>query len=588
MQTVPLWKLNADVASGQSLSVGYEGTAVSLTQPYSNVQLWDTLGASGGYDITNPYAATLEFQPLVAPMRANDPYLGVYDYPTNVFGESPDVAYVNNRTALALADGYSQYVGISSCTGIGGVSITSLIKYVPPPNPYGNAYAAGIYETTAINYLTSVNIVSATIGNPTTVYAPSHGLNTGNYVFIRNATGMTELNGYWKVTVTNTDHFTVPLASSNAYVNDGYFTSHGVSNILWTHGETDSFYYVLPSSYGPTLLQLLSDYNSDISAITGQTQPIYLIASQQNSTGLFASQAPNGNTVANCYNGLIGTTLGLPATGFYLSGPKYQYPYAGSNDPHLTGAGYRAVGEKYAQVGRNIEKYGDWKPTYPTSIVKNNGSANGVGTTSVTATFNVPVPPLVYDTTTFTPSKPHQSGILSAAWSNAFGFEATDVTTLHITNATNASPIQVTTSTNHGLTTGNVIFIPNAVSGNTATNGCWTITYVDPTNFTLDSSTGNGSFTGSNTAFSPYEIAIALPITSAILSGNQVTITLTSAASTQLLIGYADTPDAAPGYYSGGPANDGRFGCLRDSDPYQGLSGTPNQNWAVEWCQNIS
>lgn len=64
-----------------------------------------------------------------------------------------------------------------------------------------------------------------------------------------------------------------------------------------------------------------------------------------------------------------------------------------------------------------------------------------------------------------------------------------------ITNATNASPIQITTAIPHGLTTGASLPISGVV-GNTAANGFFTVTVVDATNFTLNGSTGNGSYAG--------------------------------------------------------------------------------------------
>jgi hypothetical protein len=62
-----------------------------------------------------------------------------------------------------------------------------------------------------------------------------------------------------------------------------------------------------------------------------------------------------------------------------------------------------------------------------------------------------------------------------------------------ITNATNATPIAIT-SNNHGLTTGSYITIAG-VTGNTAANGTFTVTKVDNNTFTLDASVGNGSYT---------------------------------------------------------------------------------------------
>jgi hypothetical protein len=67
-----------------------------------------------------------------------------------------------------------------------------------------------------------------------------------------------------------------------------------------------------------------------------------------------------------------------------------------------------------------------------------------------------------------------------------------------ITGATNASPIQITTSGNHGLSTGSAVLI-TGVGGNTAANGDRYITVTGPTTFTLNGSTGNGTYTSGGT-----------------------------------------------------------------------------------------
>lgn len=66
-----------------------------------------------------------------------------------------------------------------------------------------------------------------------------------------------------------------------------------------------------------------------------------------------------------------------------------------------------------------------------------------------------------------------------------------------ITNATNASPI-VITSANHGLNTGTRVTI-SGVGGNTAANGTFNITVVNSNSFSLDGSTGNGAYTTGGT-----------------------------------------------------------------------------------------
>lgn len=63
-----------------------------------------------------------------------------------------------------------------------------------------------------------------------------------------------------------------------------------------------------------------------------------------------------------------------------------------------------------------------------------------------------------------------------------------------ITNATNASPV-VITSAGHGLTTGTRVSV-SSVGGNTAANTETTITRIDNSTFSLDGVVGNGAYTG--------------------------------------------------------------------------------------------
>jgi hypothetical protein len=77
-------------------------------------------------------------------------------------------------------------------------------------------------------------------------------------------------------------------------------------------------------------------------------------------------------------------------------------------------ADYERLGEKYAEVFDAVVNLGvNWKPLGP-NLVTRNGAV-------VTINFDVPTPPLVWDTN-LTP--PHQQ--LNTAWANGNGFEVTD------------------------------------------------------------------------------------------------------------------------------------------------------------------
>lgn len=92
-----------------------------------------------------------------------------------------------------------------------------------------------------------------------------------------------------------------------------------------------------------------------------------------------------------------------------------------------------------------------------------------------------------------------------------------------ITNATNASPIEITTSSAHGYATGDWVNIAG-VPGNTAANGDWQITVVDSTRFTLNSSSGNGNFVATSTGY----WAARIFRTSNVTKGSPIVITTTT------------------------------------------------------------
>lgn len=79
--------------------------------------------------------------------------------------------------------------------------------------------------------------------------------------------------------------------------------------------------------------------------------------------------------------------------------------------------------------------------------------------------------------------------------------------TFVISAATNATPIQITTSTPHTLVNGATVTITGAV-GNTAANGTWVITFLNTTQFTLNGSVGNGAYTANSATLFIYTFAV--------------------------------------------------------------------------------
>jgi hypothetical protein len=169
--------------------------------------------------------------------------------------------------------------------------------------------------------------------------------------------------------------------------------TYGVGAISILHGECDAG----NASYESDLHQLWSDYNTDIPAITGQTQKIQMLVSQQNSTNDRAASTLAQWKVGVDYPGSI-----------VCIGPKYQYPSV--DGTHLTTDGYEPLGEKFGEVYyQRIIMGNNWQPLAPDTATRS-GSV-------ITVRFHVPVAPLVWETT-FPAAHP-----TIAEWKNGKGFE---------------------------------------------------------------------------------------------------------------------------------------------------------------------
>ncbi|HVJ21330.1 MAG TPA: dockerin [Polyangiaceae bacterium] len=170
----------------------------------------------------------------------------------------------------------------------------------------------------------------------------------------------------------------------------------GYGAIIMTHGECDAS----TPDYGDGLHTLLTDYNADLKAITGQSEDVVMLVSQQSTkaTGSNGSAAQ----VFRAGNDHPGEII--------CTGPKYQYQYA-PDKLHLKAAGYRRLGEKYAEVfDLVVNRKAAWRPLGPTSATREGDT--------VRVTFHVPEPPLVWSEEI---APPHQTAHVE--WAQGRGFE---------------------------------------------------------------------------------------------------------------------------------------------------------------------
>ncbi len=171
----------------------------------------------------------------------------------------------------------------------------------------------------------------------------------------------------------------VTAAKSLAQAAGKSYVVRAVTNV---HGESD--HIANNAGYEANLVEWQKDYETDVKAITGQSEPIPMLHSQ------FSSFSKFGQTTSAIVS--MQTAASVKSNGkIVLVGAKYHLPYV-ADGVHLTNEGYRQMGEEYAKVYRRVVLEGrPWEPLRPLSITR----AGAV----ITVKLAVPVPPLVLDKT---------------------------------------------------------------------------------------------------------------------------------------------------------------------------------------------
>jgi hypothetical protein len=163
-------------------------------------------------------------------------------------------------------------------------------------------------------------------------------------------------------------------------VSTGLGLSYKVSAVTWTQGESDYVNGTTKSVYKSLLTQLMIDLNTDIKAITSQTEDIRFISYQTASIDTF-------NTIPEI--ALAQYELAVSDDNILeMALSMYSFEY---NDRfHLKAEYSKLLGSYY---GKTLsETYSDKKnkPIYPIGHI--------IKTNNIELTFNVPVSPLVFET----------------------------------------------------------------------------------------------------------------------------------------------------------------------------------------------
>lgn len=184
--------------------------------------------------------------------------------------------------------------------------------------------------------------------------------------------------------------------------------SYTVPAVALIHGESD--HVERNPKYATDLREWQADYERDIRALSGQSEPVPMFESQ---TSSFTRYGQSTSAIPQAQLDAATSSEGK----IILVGAKYHLPYA-ADGIHLTTEGYRQLGEEFAKAyARVILECGRWEPLRPLRAEQKESD--------VRVHFIVPSPPLVFDTNAVTDP-------------GHYGFEITDTkgATLNIAEAT--------------------------------------------------------------------------------------------------------------------------------------------------------
>lgn len=222
-----------------------------------------------------------------------------------------------------------------------------------------------------------------------------------------------------------------------------------VDAITVVHGETDH-YIANIAQYKAFLEEWQNDYQTDIQAITGQTDIIPMFTCQVSSWGQLNFNAP---TIALAQ---LQAAVDNP-TKIYLVTPKYIFDYA--DNLHMKNYSYRRLGEYYGKAMKKVlvDKQ-PWVPLSPSTVSR-------IGNV-ITVNFNVPVAPLQFDT----------SAVLLKA---NYGFEyinnGSGITITNVAIGSNGTSVEITLSATP-TTPGKVAYAYSAQTGSGQGSGRYVAT----------------------------------------------------------------------------------------------------------------
>lgn len=409
--------INGNAAVGEQLTGTYTFVDVNGNTESGSTYRWLSAASAGGSytaisgAISNTYIVVegdvgryLKFE--VTPHTSVAPTTG-----SAVLSSATSQVATINYLNMILSTGQSLSVGVAASPSLS----TS--------QPYSNKMLSGGYsgQGTVAPFIPLIEsgeeTMSSGLANSLTFNDPGndldtviglHGLSGATYAQLKKGTGPYS-NGMTQVT----------NAKAAATALSRVLRVIGVTNI---HGETDNFNGVSGATYQGYLEEWQNDYDTDVKAITGQSNEVYMFLDQMSS--FMSSYANDATSEIPIYQ--LKAAEDNPGK-IVLVAPKYFFNY--SDRHHLTAASSRWLGEYHAKVIKKVAiDHQSWRPLTPDSAVRSGNIIN--------VDFHVPAGVLAFDTT-----------LVSARTNKGFEYyDSTSSATITSVSILDSDTVQITLS----------------------------------------------------------------------------------------------------------------------------------------------
>ncbi len=378
--TVTSVAITGSASLGELLTGTYTYNDVNGNAEATSIYRWLRADSAGGSYSAISGATSINYTVVSADLTK---YLKFEVTPVSAVSPTTGSAALSSATAQVTEIDYiNQILSTGQSLSVGVASSPALTTTQPYSNlmlsgGVGGLGAGGSFiplVESGVETISSsmANTITANdTGNDFDVAVSLHGVSGYTYSQLKKgtgpfSTGMTQ--------VTNAKSAAIALGRTSRVI--------GVTTI---HGETDNYNGVSGATYQGYLEEWQNDYDTDVKAITGQSNEVILFLDQMSSfMSSYANDATSEIPIYQLY------AAEENPSEIVLVAPKYFFNY--SDRHHLTGASTRWLGEYYGKVIKKVVlDHETWRPLSP-DLATRSGNIIDVD-------FHVPAGVLAFDTT---------------------------------------------------------------------------------------------------------------------------------------------------------------------------------------------